>query len=103
MGHTAFNHDLCVASIIQPDDDQKLANNKFRENTLIQTPTEEDPFQIRKDGVLSSKEINQAHFGMDNKFVAYTVHGNLILYVYSPLLWKSNPPFSKTPKISNDK
>lgn len=34
-----FSQLVCVANVIQPEDDQKLANNKFRENMLIQTPT----------------------------------------------------------------
>lgn len=65
--------------VIQPDDDQKLADNKFRENTIIQTPTSEDCFPEKKRGrSVSLKEINHAHFGIESKFAVYTVYGNLI-------------------------
>lgn len=68
-----------AAYVIQIDDDQKLAYNRFnRDNMLIQTPSGWRLFPEKRGQSASLKEINQARFGMDNKFAASTVHGNLI-------------------------
>lgn len=62
----------CGANIIEADDDLLTTNSA--KTFPLQTPT------------LSKKErgeggINQAYSGMDNKFAAYTVYGNLIRLV----------------------
>lgn len=72
------SHDLCVELKLLSQTTIRSSLTTNSENTLIQTPTGWRLFPVRRGQSAPLKEINQAHFGTGNKFVAYTVYGNLI-------------------------